>query len=540
MAPQVTALLSDILQPSYIWLLITGYVAYRFLYRLVLWPRYLSPLRHVPTAPGTKLIMGHSHLIYNNKACLSQSEWAKQLGPVVRFFGPFGSECLFFLQAEPLRQILSTGWFDYPRPAFVRQILRIIAGDGLLAVTGHEHRLMRKAMNPAFSMPNLMAQMHMYYNPVDKLVKIINDEIDSQAAPQKGKVMHAYEWMGKVALDIICDTAFGYKVDSLHNPENELAVAFEKGANLQDVRNMEKFALAASIPGFREVLTSSWMHKYCHWFDNIPFTAHLSTLVQSIYTMRKASTEMLREKMDDSITASDTEAKRDIMSILIRARKAELEEDKMAYTMSDKAVLDQVLTFLAAGYETSASGLAWTLWLLANNQEAQSKLREEVTPVLRENPHPDYRTLKELQWLDCVIMESLRVLPPIPLAHRIANRTGYIGDILVPKGTLIIIPIRVVNTYKGVWGEDAEEYKPSRWLNLPEEYNPNYSLLTFAAGPHACIGRTMAIMEMKAVITPLIANFSFEPAYEGQTIHSGTGFTMMPADGMPLLVKRVK
>jgi hypothetical protein len=79
----------------------------------------------------------------------------------------------------------------------------------------------------------------------------MNDEIDSQAVPQKGKVMHAYEWsmsdllflfynglhiilVGKVALDIICDTAFGYKVDSLHNPENELAVAFEKGANLQD------------------------------------------------------------------------------------------------------------------------------------------------------------------------------------------------------------------------------------------------------------------------------------------------------------------
>lgn len=60
--------------------------------------------------------------------------------------------------------------------------------------------------------------------------------------------------------------------------------------------------------------------------------------------MRKVSMEMLREKMDDSVTASDTDAKRDIMSILIRARKADLEEDKMAYTMSDKAVLDQVVS----------------------------------------------------------------------------------------------------------------------------------------------------------------------------------------------------
>ena len=66
--------------------------------------------------------------------------------------------------------------------------------------------------------------------------------------------------------------------------------------------------------------------------------------------MRKVSMEMLREKMDDSVTASDTDAKRDIMSILIRARKADLEEDKMAYTMSDKAVLDQVVS------------IAWHQW----------------------------------------------------------------------------------------------------------------------------------------------------------------------------------
>jgi hypothetical protein len=85
-------------------------------------------------------------------------------------------------------------------------------------------------------------------------------------------------------------------------------------------------------------------------------------------------------------------------------------------------------------------------------------------------------------------------------------------------------------------------YKPSRWLNLPEEYNPNYSFLSFLAGPRACIGKTMAIMEIKAVIAwvvssirtklalmtrrPLIANFSFEPAYEGQVINSGTAITM--------------
>ncbi len=94
---------------------IQGYVVYRIVHYMILWPRYLSPLRHVPTAPGARLITGHSHIVVNNQACIPHREWARKLGPVVRFFGLFGLERLFFLQPEPLHQILVKGWLDYPR-----------------------------------------------------------------------------------------------------------------------------------------------------------------------------------------------------------------------------------------------------------------------------------------------------------------------------------------------------------------------------------------------------------------------------------------
>lgn len=74
--------------------------------------------------------------------------------------------------------------------------------------------------------------------------------------------------------------------------------------------------------------------------------AELSTMVESMYVIRKISTEMLREKINDSITVSDADAKRDIMSILVRARKADREKDKAAYNMSDEAMLDQVVSVL--------------------------------------------------------------------------------------------------------------------------------------------------------------------------------------------------
>jgi len=99
--------------------------------------------------------------------------------------------------------------------------------------------------------------------------------------------------------------------------------------------------------------------------------------------------------------------------------------------------------------------------------------------------------------------------------------------------------IRVINTWKEVWGDDAEEFNPARWLNLPPKYNSSFSSLSFIAGPHACIGKTMSIIEMKAVLGALITNFEFEPAYADQVPQPTAAVTMKPKDNMPLRVRRV-
>jgi len=136
-------------------------------------------------------------------------------------------------------------------------------------------------------------------------------------------------------------------------------------------------------------------------------------------------------------------------------------------------------------------------------------------------------------------MESLRIMPPVPLTARVASKTDYIDGVLVPKGTLFYILIRVVNTWKEIWGEDAEQFNPERWLNLPKDYHPTFSMLSFIAGPHACIGKTMAIIEMKAVLAALIVNFEFEPSIPDQITKPAAAITIKPIDGMPLRVRKV-
>ncbi|TFY74942.1 hypothetical protein EWM64_g9070 [Hericium alpestre] len=170
-----------------------------------------------------------------------------------------------------------------------------------------------------------------------------------------------------------------------------------------------------------------------------------------------------------------------------------------------------------------------------------AKLRAEVAPLFAHNPRPDYRTLKDLKMLECVVMESLRLYPPVPMTFRQAAQGAWLDGVFVPKSTLLYVPIRVINTWKETWGDDAEAFVPERWLALPDAVNPTFSFLSFIAGPHGCIGKTMSISEMKAVIACGAGRrFEFAPVYEGQVAKPTAAVTMKPSDNMPLLVKRVR
>ncbi|KDR66172.1 hypothetical protein GALMADRAFT_148080 [Galerina marginata CBS 339.88] len=521
--------------------LVVGGLFCLILNKLYLYPRFFSPLRFVPGPPIGHPIYGQFKEIMEGEAGIPQRAWVKKYGPVVRVVGPVGIERLIFMKPEAIQKILVADWIDYPRPKFMRDVLGAVTGYGLLTVTGNEHKQMRKAMNPAFSIPNLMAQSDMYYGPLEALVDILRNEIDAGKEHGNGKVLLMYEWLSKVTLDIICETAFGYQPDSLHNPHNELAEAYETLTSAQTGPNLARFIAILSIPGATRLIASKWAYNHRHWFEKFEPTRLLGSFLESMHRIRKVSAKMLQDKMQDfAVPISDSESKRDIMSILVRARKADLDSKAGGYAMSDEAMMDQVLTFLAAGHETTASGLAWTLWLLAKDPKSQQKLRAEVSALFSENPRPDYRALKELQWLDCVVQESLRLMPPVPMTFRQAAKTDFIDGVLVPQGTMFYIPIRVINTWKEIWGDDAEEFNPARWLNLPPKYNATFSSLSFIAGPHACIGKTMSIIEMKAVLGVLIANFEFEPAYAGQIPHPTAAVTMKPKDNMPLRVRRVK
>ncbi|KAI0029997.1 cytochrome P450 [Vararia minispora EC-137] len=507
--------------------------AYAF-YRTYLYPLYFSPLRKItgPTYAGP--FLGHFWTVIASESGTIARQWVKEYGPIIRTVGPLGKDWVFVFKPEALQKILVNDWTNYPRPNFLRDMLGIVAGYGLLTVTGNEHRQMRRAINPAFSLSNIMAQTDIYFDSIDVYVSFLGR---SQVKESKERVVPMYEWMSKVTLDIICDTAFGYRSNSLRNPNGALVRAYETLIALQSGPTLAKFIFIVSLPLMPTLINHrTFGPLLAPLFRFVPGVALFETLVKSTLEIRKISRELLRERVAESgVDVEDTSSKRDILSLLVRARKGEND----GYTLSDDDLVDQVLTFLGAGHETTASGLSWALWLLATHPEVQDELRAELAPIFAASPRPDYRDMKDLKVLECVVMESLRLFPPVPLTFREAARDDWVDGTFIPKGTLFYLSIRAVNTWEPVWGPDAEVFRPSRWLDLPPAYNPSYSLLSFIAGPHACIGKTMAISEMKIVLAAMIANFEFRPAYEGQVAKPTAAITMKPEDNMPLLVRRV-
>jgi hypothetical protein len=141
--------------------------------------------------------------------------------------------------------------------------------------------------------------------------------------------------VGKITLDIICDTAFGYNTDCLHNPANELAVAFEQLLDLQSGEDMARLIAGISIPGVAHLLASDWLYRHRTLVGKISTLRNVELLIDSMHRIRKVSREILRAKTANlSVPLDDKSTKQDIMSLIVRAHEAELDANPVAEVMS--------------------------------------------------------------------------------------------------------------------------------------------------------------------------------------------------------------
>lgn len=225
---------------------------------------------------------------------------------------------------------------------------------------------------------------------------------------------------------------------------------------------------------------------------------------------------------------------------LIAARRANLGEPTdllgglIASGMSDNLIRDQLLTMLIAGHDTSTALLAWALYLLATHPEAQARAQAEVDALLGTSP-PTIASIGQLEYLDQVNKETLRLYPPIHLGSRIAAREITFGDYTIPAGTRLLYSIYLSHRHKAYWPE-PHRFDPERFASDAVRARPPYVYLPFGGGARNCLGLAFAQVETKVVLARILQKV--EVRFAGGPVRPRMGATLEPQPGVRIEVRR--
>lgn len=372
-----------------------------------------------------------------------------------------------------------------------------ILGDGVLLSEGHDHVVQRKSLSPGFSTQSIRALFPVFWQKSLLLAKLWEEEMaQEKVTTQKFEVL---DWLNRTTLDIIGQAGFGTSINSLENESAPLREAYRMVFAF-DFLSRALHGLAAYIPSTKHIPAKM----------NRDMLAARDIIV-------KAATRIITEKIDQ---AERNTAHKDILAMIAKDNRKAKEAGEAG--LSFETMRDQVMTFLGAGHDTTATGVAWTLHLLAKHPEVQEKLRAEIRQYMpflfdanrRQNPEELSKVDPDLlPYLDNVCRESLRYIPPIPMTVRKSIVDDHLGPHFIPAGTTIYIHANAINRLPVYWGDNADAFDPDRWDNLPESFTTN-AFMTFLHGPRGCIGRKFAESEMKMLVCALLSTFSFRPDAE--------------------------
>ncbi|KAJ5772764.1 hypothetical protein N7457_007660 [Penicillium paradoxum] len=497
------------------------------IYSMVLWPYLLNPLRHLPKVQGS-----HGQLLLDSPKGAKPLIWMKTIPNegLLHLRGMFNQSYVLPTNHQALLDIMSTNTYDFEKPWRARHFLARILGFGMVTSEGAAHKKQRKALTPAFNIKNIRSMYSLMWSKTGQLLDELEKEIKTRpiggtiSEDEVGEI-EIGEWASRLTLDIIGPIAVGRDFGSLQNKENKIAESFSR--ILEPTREKAAFLVM-------NITLPQWIARRVPWRINTMLDTETAYL-------RSACNEIVHEKRDNlaksKVSAQDLEA--DILGTMM-----------LGGDFSDTELVDQMLTFLAAGHETTASALTWACYLLHLHPEYQTRLREEIRASIPSGDSPiTYQDLEHLPLLNGVCQEVLRLYPTVPMTIREAVRGTVVAGKFIPKGTRVVICPWAINRSSLFWGDNGEEFLPERWIDTDKRghsvpnnnggASTNYAQITFLHGQRSCIGKDFARAELRCALAGVVGRFSFEMQDPTQEIHVSGAVTIKPLEGMHLRIRRV-
>jgi len=486
-----------------------------------------SSLSNLPGPSSVSWFMGNLGQLFNRKGLSFHHGLVERFGGMVKVYGFFGHIQLYVADPLALQTILVKEGHSFDEPPVFLETNKIIFGEGLVATAGAQHKRQRKVTNPVFSVTHLRELTPIFYEVADKLCAVISKQhrANSNGSEDEAQTtIDMAEWMSRVALETVGRTILDYSFDPLDSPHNNPYTSAIKELiptlfSLSLLRQFAPFLARLGPPQLRR--------HFVEWMP-IPVIQKVKNMSDVMYNTARG---ILQQKLASVAVDKEQSSGRDIISALLKANNQQVGGDKL----TEDELIGQMTVLIFGAQDTTSSALSRMLYMLALHPEVQERLRAEIRTAVATGAsdgsgHLDYAEILALPWLDAIVKETLRLYPPVPFVRRVATAScvvplstpvhsphadvAPITSVVIPEGTILFVGIAAANRLESVWGPDAKEWKPTRWLaqeqrvgdKLPSIYS---GMLTFLAGERACIGYKFAQIEMKILLATLVSRFSF-------------------------------
>ncbi|TFK72654.1 cytochrome P450 [Pluteus cervinus] len=430
----------------------------------------------------------------------------------------FWDDLVFTSHPEHLKLILATDFNNFVKGNRFRNSMRSVLGTGVFNSDGDMWKFHRSITRPVFTRDRISD-----FNLFDRHTEAVISALKSRL--RQNQPVDFQDLMSRFTLDTATEFLFGNCVHSLatglpypHNVSEGGLFLGRDEVNTPLSKNTTDFAKAFAdvqeMIANRERLGWTW-----------PLAEILKDKTEEPMKVVNGYIEpIVQEALERQRLLGNTASSVDRDGWEKRAKEKEFREDETLLdhlvSLTDDAVVikDETLNIMIAGRDTTAATLTFAIYLLSMHPHLANRLREEVLNKVGSSRRPTYDDIREMKYLRAVINETLRLFPSVPFNIREAVKatTWPSPDptqppIFLPAGTKIPYSVLIMQRRKDLWGPDADEFDPDRFLDERlKKYliNNSFIFLPFNAGPRICLGQQFAYNEMSFMLIRLLQNFS--------------------------------
>uniref|UniRef100_A0A1Q3FR14 Putative cytochrome p450 9f2 n=1 Tax=Culex tarsalis TaxID=7177 RepID=A0A1Q3FR14_CULTA len=387
----------------------------------------------------------------------------------------------------------------------------VLFSNSLFALRGQKWRDMRATLSPAFTGSKMR---HMFELVADS-AKSMADFFKAEAQAGKRLEYEMKDTLSRFSNDVIATVAFGIKVDSMREQENDFYVKGKQMLNFQSFFVLLKFLFMKTFPSLTLKFKIDILNKNLSTYfktmiiDNMKQReAHSivrNDMIHMLMEVRKGTLKHQKEEKDTKDAGFAT------------VEESTVGKSNHSREWTENELIAQCFLFFLAGFETVSIGMTFLSYELTVNPDVQNRLHAEIldTEQTLGGKPLTYEDLQKMEYMDMVVSEALRKWPPAIVSDRYCNKNYLFNDgegtrFIIDKGQTIWIPTMAIHNDPKYY-PNPDKFDPERFN---EQNRPNINLgayLPFGIGPRNCIGSRLALMEIKSIIYYLLKDFSFVP-----------------------------